>query len=425
MPDSNTSQVIQQTQQLYFKQFAMDFASVEIYWISADARICYANKKSCESLGYSKQELLQLSIPDIDPTFPIDHWISHWDSLKRDKSQTFETQHRRKNGEIFPVEVEANYVQFGDLEYNVAYCKDITRRKQNELALQLSERNYRALMEQACDAIFVADNKGQRYLDVNEAACRMLGYTREELLGLGIRDVMDPEEIAREPIRFADMWAGKVINMQRRHRRKDGSFIEVELNARMLPDGRLQAIVRDVTARKAAEDQIYHLAHFDSLTDLPNRALLYDRLHQATALARRNKTRMALLFVDLDEFKPVNDHLGHEAGDLLLAEAARRMRECVRDSDTLARMGGDEFVVLLPSIEKEQDAEAVSGKILDALGRPFECAGERVGISASIGIALYPEDAADGGELLKHADAAMYRAKASGRNRSCFFAPRL
>ena len=173
---------------------------------------------------------------------------------------------------------------------------------------------------------------------------------------------------------------------------------------------------QDITARKEAEEKVRHLAHYDPLTDLPNRTLFTDRLRQALTLAKRDKTRMALMFIDLDKFKPVNDEYGHQVGDLLLQEAAKRMQQCMRESDTVARIGGDEFVVLLPVISNSNDALLVAEKIRFALNQPFLLLGHSLSISSSTGVAIYPEHGADDNQLVKNADTAMYYAKEGGRN---------
>jgi diguanylate cyclase (GGDEF)-like protein len=169
---------------------------------------------------------------------------------------------------------------------------------------------------------------------------------------------------------------------------------------------------------------VQHLAHHDALTDLPNRLLLTDRLRQAAAQAKRDNIRLALMYLDLDNFKPVNDTLGHNVGDLLLQQVASRLLGCVkRESDTVARLGGDEFVVLLPHIEKGSDAATIAECILDALTRPFDINGSTINISSSIGIAIYPESAQEVHELMKNADTAMYEAKKAGRSCIRFFEP--
>ncbi|HUW25799.1 MAG TPA: CHASE domain-containing protein [Gallionella sp.] len=183
-----------------------------------------------------------------------------------------------------------------------------------------------------------------------------------------------------------------------------------------LHSGQIVAIYDDVTERKQAEDKANYLAHYDTLTSLPNRTLITDRIRQALAKARRDNTRMALMFVDLDFFKPINDEFGHAIGDLLLQATAQRLQDCMRESDTAARTGGDEFIVLLPTIEVDIDAMVVAEKICQVLGQPFELAGYCLSISCSVGVAIYPEHGSDGEQLLKHADSAMYHAKQSGRN---------
>jgi diguanylate cyclase (GGDEF)-like protein len=174
---------------------------------------------------------------------------------------------------------------------------------------------------------------------------------------------------------------------------------------------------------RLANDELTKLAAHDVLTGLPNRKLLSDRLQQALAIAKRNSAHLALMYIDLDDFKPINDTYGHATGDLLLKETAGRIQDCVRESDTVARIGGDEFLVLLPLIETEQDAIMVAEKIRFALNQLFELAGERLCISASAGIAIYPEHGSEEAVLLKNADAAMYDAKESGRNVVKMFSP--
>lgn len=190
-----------------------------------------------------------------------------------------------------------------------------------------------------------------------------------------------------------------------------------------LPNGEIVAIYDDVTRAKQFEEQMYHMAHYDTLTGLPNRALFTDRLQQSLATAKRNKTHLAVMFIDLDRFKPVNDTLGHDVGDLLLKEVAVRMQGCVREVDTISRIGGDEFIVLLPGMERDQDAMSVAEKILYSLSRPFELAGHRIHISSSIGVAVYPEHGDQDKSLLKNADIAMYFAKENGRNNAKLFQP--
>ncbi|HCZ16061.1 MAG TPA: diguanylate cyclase, partial [Candidatus Accumulibacter sp.] len=234
----------------------------------------------------------------------------------------------------------------------------------------------------------------------------------------------DPQFYRRmwDTILAGRVWTGELIN-----RRKNGSLYAEALTISPVTDGngRIQhfvAIKQDISERKANEERVQHLAHHDQLTDLPNRSLLSDRLFQALAQARRDRGTVALMFLDLDSFKPVNDTLGHDIGDLLLKEVALRLQNCVpRESDTVARLGGDEFVILLAQIEKAADAVVVAGKLLAALERPFLIGPHRISISGSIGIAVYPQHGDEVNQLLKNADIAMYHAKKAGRNCYRFF----
>jgi diguanylate cyclase (GGDEF)-like protein len=180
-------------------------------------------------------------------------------------------------------------------------------------------------------------------------------------------------------------------------------------------------VSQDITERKRRETEDRFLAHHDTLTGLPNRRLLEDRLRQALHLAQRRDSRVAVMLVDLDDFKQVNDRFGHRAGDAALREVAERLSACMRKADTLARQGGDEFVVVIPELANEADCDVVAGKILHALEAPLAIEDEAVRLGASIGISLYPADARDGEALLRNADAAMYRAKQSGGNRTRYY----
>jgi diguanylate cyclase (GGDEF)-like protein/PAS domain S-box-containing protein len=207
--------------------------------------------------------------------------------------------------------------------------------------------------------------------------------------------------------------------------RKDGTGFPVAITVSPnLVDGDSKGAVvvfHDITERKINDERIRHMAQHDSLTDLPNRAMLNDRLQQAISYAKREELRVALMFIDLDHFKPVNDTLGHVVGDWLLKQVAKRMRECVRESDTVARVGGDEFVVLLRTIESPADAEMVAEKIRNALNKPFDLAQQSLHISCSIGMVVYPDHTKNENEMIGYADIAMYRAKQGGRDKVLVF----
>jgi diguanylate cyclase (GGDEF)-like protein/PAS domain S-box-containing protein len=263
---------------------------------------------------------------------------------------------------------------------------------------------------------------------INPAFTRLLGFTAEDAVGRTahalIHDCPDGMPLEQCPY-FSPVLAANGFTGETRFKRKAGEFLPVEMASRPLRNGgRLVgavAVFRDITRRLAAEEKIRQLAWHDSLTGLPNRALLMDRLSVATAGALRDKETLATLFIDLDQFKHINDSLGHATGDRLLQQVAQRLAGCVRASDTVARLGGDEFVVIMPNIRAPADASLLAEKILAALAPPHVIDGRELYISPSIGIAVCPEDGCDFESLIQHADAAMYRAKESGRNNYQFY----
>lgn len=301
-----------------------------------------------------------------------------------------------------------------------------------ERRLEASEERDRLLLaalEAVGNAVLVTDTES-RIEWVNPAFEKLTGYSRGEVIGYKAAELMKSGvqdksyyETMWNTILSGRTWRGELVN-----RRKDGSFQNEELTIAPVKDNygnihHFVGIKHDITERKQVEERIRHMAQYDVLTDLPNRALFSDRMSLELAIAKRDKERLAVLFVDFDRFKPINDTLGHEVGDLLLQEAARRMQGCMRASDTLARIGGDEFVVLLRSVEEEADAMLVAEKIRHALNRPFAVAGHSLNISSSTGIAIYPEHGMNEVELMRNADIAMYYAKESGRDCVKIFHP--
>ena len=291
----------------------------------------------------------------------------------------------------------------------------------------LAEERLRVIGAAAQDAIIIMDNAG-RIAFWNEAAQRIFGYSEQEARGKHLHELIVPERYRADFEKGFDCVredepghvVGKTLELA--GLRKDGTQIVTEHSiAGVSIDKKWHTIciVRDVTERKQFEDRIRHLANYDSLTGLPNRMLFYDRLRQAINLAGRNRHELSLLYLDLDKFKAVNDTLGHDAGDEILKGAADRIQQQVRESDTVARIGGDEFAVILPQSASQQDAAIVARKIIDALFAVFQLSGEKpqqVHIGASIGIATFPADGPDMDALLKVADSAMYKAKQLGNS---------
>ncbi|HYD67247.1 sensor domain-containing diguanylate cyclase [Azospirillum sp.] len=314
----------------------------------------------------------------------------------------------------------------GGLGGVVGVVVDVTERRHAEARM--------AALTKALDyspaPILITDAQGL-ITYVNAAFTATTGYQPDEVVGRSPRVLRGetPEPVYREL--WATITAGRVWHGEFRNRRKTGELYweKASIAPILAADGRIVsyvAVKEDVTEQKRAAERMWEQANFDPLTGLPNRTMLHDRLLQALDGARHGVGRVALLYVDLDRFKPVNDSFGHEAGDALLAQVATRLRACVRDSDTVARLGGDEFVVLMP-VRDDAEADQVARRILEALQRPFPLDAREdgeVGIGASIGISVYPRDGADAEGLLKNADAAMYAAKQAGRDTVRFFSRR-
>jgi len=241
---------------------------------------------------------------------------------------------------------------------------------------------------------------------------------------MNVRDLQAPEALASFDVNWNRCGAGGLV-YETAHRHADQSIFPVEVSARSIEtEGRhiRQAIIRDITERKRYESQLERQANYDELTGLANRNLVQDRLNQALAFSHRHDCGLAVLFIDLDHFKKINDSLGHDSGDALLTQVASRLSCSVREGDTVARQGGDEFVLLLPEIRAEDDVPEITQKLVKAMSAPFNVNGRELHITCSIGIASYPKDGEDRQTLLKNADAAMYRAKELGRNNAQHYA---
>ena len=304
------------------------------------------------------------------------------------------------------------------LERSVAQVK--AGQEQLRLAAQVFVNSAEAIV------ITDADNN---IMQVNRAFTHITGYSAEEVIGKNPRILKSGQQ---GPEFYQQMWAtllstgawqGEVMD-----RRKDGEIYPKWLSIAVVRDdagavSNYIALFSDITERKASYDRIQYLAHFDALTSLPNRTLLNDRIEQAKHSAKRNHTRFALIFLDLDGFKGINDTLGHHAGDVLLQQVAERLKSCVREMDTVSRLGGDEFVVVLTSLHHREAAIGGAQKIIELLTTPFLIEGEEVTIGTSIGISIFPDDAEETDVLVEMADKAMYRVKQNGKNAYQFYRP--
>lgn len=333
---------------------------------------------------------------------------------------------RLKNGKTFerysgPL-IDSNSRHWG----RIWYFHDITKRARAEAAILQAEQKYRAIFENAVVGIFRATVEG-RPVSVNLAMARMHGFDSPEEL---LEAISHAQQLFVDPSRMAALHRAvvngeAVCNAEVEIYRKDRSrkWILVNLQAERDLAGNILFVngtTEDITARKLAEERVQFLAYFDALTGLPNRALMHDRLEQALATARRRNEKVAVLFLDLDRFKLINDSLGHAVGDRLLKEVAERLKGCTRDQDTVARISGDEFLILLTDVV---DASVVALRMMAALAAKFDIEGQSISTSCSIGISLFPDHGDKGEMLIKYADQAMYCAKESGRKAFQFFSP--
>ena len=303
----------------------------------------------------------------------------------------------------------------------ITMALDVTEHKRAKRDLQLTQFS----IDQAADPLFWITKNGRIHF-VNEAACRTLEYRRNELLSMSIMDI--------NPTNTPDIWsalwqqihARKTMTHETSLSTKRGGLIQVESTSTFIEfegEEYMCAFIRDITEKKKTEELVWRQANFDTLTGLPNRSMFLDRLDHEIRKANRSGLPLALMFIDLDHFKNVNDTLGHNMGDLLLKDVTARLRRCVRETDTVSRLGGDEFTVILGELHDVRSIERIARAIVQTLSEPFDIADESVYVSASVGITFYPEDATEIEDLLKNADQAMYAAKQEGRNRYHYFTP--
>lgn len=323
------------------------------------------------------------------------------------------------------------YNAAGKVEALEGFLQDVTERKEAAQALQEAERRYRSIFENAIEGVFQTTPDGT-YIAVNPALARIYGYHSPEDLIVGLRDIS--HQLYVEPERRTEFMRlmeqhGSVSNFESRVYRRDGDIIWISENARAVYDDADKLIcyegtVEAITERKLYEAEMRHQATHDALTGLPNRNMLHEHLQRAIQVARQKGGLTAVVFVDLDQFKFINDSLGHQVGDELLKTVAQRLQACLRDTDMVARQGGDEFVLVLQNqTGGEQGIAEVMQRILAAVARPWQAGDREFQVTASIGVSRYPADGKDVETLLKQADSAMYRAKEQGRNNFQFFAP--
>jgi diguanylate cyclase (GGDEF)-like protein/PAS domain S-box-containing protein len=372
------------------------------------------NEAAVQHYGYSKDEFLRMTIEDIRPREDI-ALLRNALAGRRDRNEPRLFRHRKRSGQIFDAEVISFEFISGGRRSRLVIAVDVTERRMAEQRLREREERYRLLFERNLAGVYRSTIDG-RILDGNDAIARMFGYRgREEFLTQAAYSLYYTRE-DRNRLMAQVREHGALSNVEVRMRRRDGTPVWVIENMTLLDGGILEGTIVDITERKTAQEQMEYQAYHDALTGLPNRLLFRDRIEIALAHSKRHRTAAAVMFLDLDHFKLVNDSLGHTVGDALLQEVGTRLVLSIRADDTVARMGGDEFTVLLTDVKEPGSPAIVGQKLLDAISQPMVIEGHELYVTTSIGIARSPEDGSDAETLLKRADGAMYRAKEAGRN---------
>ncbi|WP_426450929.1 sensor domain-containing protein [Paenibacillus sp. S-38] len=405
----------------------LDALPMDIFMEDAEGRTIYANKATYERNGLTEEELLGRTLYDFFPYEVADRF-------RRENLEVWRTGRLMTSEGTLLVGGEEIYLYTGKTlicpdeqtgeKLLLGFALDITNRVLAEKSLRESEERFRKLVDQAADSFFLTDGSG-RLLDVNRQACLSLGYTEEKLLSMQACQISSFPEAELQLLHERVVKEG-MIHFEDEFRRKDGTRLPVDIRLGLVQVGDKQmvlALCRDMTERRRAAEKMEHMAYHDALTGLPNRWYVHKRVRECIAETMGKPGPLAVIMFDLDHFKVINDSLGHEAGDRLLQQVAGRLRRGLAAADTIARLGGDEFLLLVPGVRTEDEALEAGRAVTELLKEPFELGGQKISITASVGISLYPRDGGTMNSLVRSADIAMYRSKELGRNACRLFTP--
>ncbi|KTD30599.1 EAL and GGDEF domain-containing protein [Legionella israelensis] len=394
----------------------MNAASDAIFVNDINGVILEANEAACCSLGYTHEEIKRLRVWDIEIGVTLEQMNEMWDNLP-DEPLTLEGIHRRKDGSTFPVEVRIGIFNTLYQKMVIAIARDISERKKAENKI----RHLALAIEQSPVLILITDTLGTIEYASGKLT-ELTGYTSDEIIGKKadvLKSGMTHKNVYRKlwnSLLLGKEWRGELLN---KNKIGDLFWVSAIISPLRNNSGTIThylAIMEDITQQKSYEEMLKHQATYDTMTNLPNRITGHTKLEQSILSAKNNKSKLAILFIDLDEFKPINDSFGHAIGDLLLQQLSSRILNCVRRADTVARLGGDEFMIILDNIQHPKDAEGIAKKCLKSCSEPIVIEANQLSVTASIGIAIYPDHGKDAKQLMRHADTAMYKAKADGKN---------
>ncbi|WP_188567452.1 sensor domain-containing protein [Undibacterium terreum] len=413
-------------------RMALDSSIDAIYLIDrAQMRFIDANETATKILGYSRSELLQLGPQDLKPDAgELERIHKRFDEIIHSVSQTgmIETVHQRKDGSRLPVEVYLRAMMSEHRQILVAVVRDISSRLKAEADLRESEDKFRGIFNQAAIGLAHLTLEG-RWFQTNKKFSEIVGYSPQEMQNLSYLDITHPGDLQADEEMIRGLISGEYpdYTKEKRYIHKDGHAVWVNITVSLVSDRSGNPIyavsaIEDITNRKKIEWDLLHLANHDSLTGLPNRLLIQDRLSQAIAHAHRMGVQTGVILIDIDRFKNINDSLGHGIGDLIIVEIGRRLSSIIESDNTVGRLGGDEFVVMLSELASTDALALTAQNILDVLSQPMAIYEHEFFLTGSLGVSVYPKDGADSQSLLKNADTAMYRAKDAGGNNMQFYA---
>ena len=388
-----------------------------------DGKFIYLNTNAARYVGFTPEEMVGGAAIDI--IHPADRESARRcavDMLKGLRTAPYEFRVVARDGSHRWIMETLRAVEYRGRRAILANSMDVTELKAMEASLRLSEERYRTIVENMTDGYYEVDLTG-KFLFVNDAFAAAAGYRKEEVLGCGFQDFVNEEQAANGRRVFGKVFATgePVKGFEWQVRDHQGKNLTLEVSIILIRDAEnrprgFRGIARDITERRRAEKQIRYYAFHDVLTGLPNRNLLYDRVEIALANAARKNRGLAVMLLDLDNFKKLNDTMGHAAGDLILKGVAKRLQHLVRKGDTVARIGGDEFIMVLTDVRYPGDAVNIAEKVIAAFREPFFIDGLEVRLTVSAGVSLFPRDGMDFDRLKRSADNAMYKAKDKGRN---------